>query len=225
MGTTSRELPAAGLADALFPRVRQRVLAILFGNPQRSFFLNEVVALAGSGKGAVQRELAALAQAGLLTLTRQGNQAHFRADEASPVFGELRSLVLKTSGLALVLQEVLQPLAASIDAAFVFGSVARHTDTASSDIDLMVLSPTLGYGELLATLEGASARLGRRVNPTVYTFDEFQRRRRARNAFVASAIGDARIWVIGSEGALHERRPAATLRPRQAAEGGAARRR
>lgn len=101
MGMNHPTPPAtSGLADALFPKVRQRVLAVLFGNPGRSFYANEVIALAQSGTGAVQRELAALAEAGLLTVTKHGNQKHYQANAAAPVFDELRSLVLKTVGMA-----------------------------------------------------------------------------------------------------------------------------
>ena len=100
----------ASLADALFPKVRQRVLAVLFGNPTRSFYANEVIALAGSGTGAVQRELAGLSQAGLLTVSRQGNQKHYQANADAPVFAELRGLVLKTSGVVDVLRTALRPL-------------------------------------------------------------------------------------------------------------------
>jgi len=111
--------PASSLADALFPKVRQRVLAVLFGAPDRSFYANEVIALAQSGTGAVQRELAALSAAGLLTVRKQGNQKHFQANALAPVFAELRGLVLKTTGLADVLRAALAPLAAHIASAFV----------------------------------------------------------------------------------------------------------
>lgn len=102
MGTNKSTLPeTAGLADALFSKVRQRVLAVLFGSPDRSFYANEVIALARSGTGAVQRELASLAAAGLLTMRKQGNQKHYQANAAAPVFSELRSLVFKAMGLAM----------------------------------------------------------------------------------------------------------------------------
>src|SRR5690606_1992095 len=128
------------IADALFPKVRQRVLAVLFGTPDRSFYANEVIALAQSGTGAVQRELAGLSAAGLLSVTRQGNQKHYQAHADARNVAELCGLVLKTMGLADVLRAALVPLAAQIDRAFVYGSVARQQDTAHSDIDLMVVS-------------------------------------------------------------------------------------
>ena len=157
------------IADALFPKVRQRVLAVLFGTPDRSFYANEVIALAQSGTGAVQRELADLAKAGLLTVSKQGNQKHYQANASAPVFTELRGLVLKTMGLADVLRAALAPLAGQIDGAFIYGSVARQQDTAQSDVDVMIVSSTLGYGEVFGALEGATASLGRKLNPTLYS--------------------------------------------------------
>ncbi|MGI8547806.1 MAG: transcriptional regulator, partial [Gemmatimonadaceae bacterium] len=137
MGDPSR------LADALFTKVQQRVLGILLGNPERSFYANEIIRLACSGTGAVQRELTRLQTGGLVTVSRVGNQKHFQANPAAPVFDELRALVLKTSGLADVLRSALAPLASGIHAAFVYGSLAKREDTATSDVDLMVISDTL----------------------------------------------------------------------------------
>lgn len=190
-----------GLADALFTKVQQRVLALLFGNPGRSFYANELIALAGSGTGAVQRELARLAASGLVTVSHVGNQKHYQANAASPVYEELRGLVLKTSGLVDVLRVALQPLAARIESAFVYGSVAKQQDTAGSDIDLMVVSDTLSYADLFAALEGAAEKLGRAVNPTVYSRKELDKRVRSDNAFIKRVWSQPRLQVIG---ALHE---------------------
>lgn len=186
-----------GVADALFTKVQQRVLGVLFGQPERSFYANELIELAGSGTGAVQRELARLESAGLVTVTRVGNQKHYQADAASSVYEELRGLVLKTSGLVDVLRAALQPLAARIEGAFVYGSVARQQDTAGSDIDLMVVSDTLTYADLFAALEDAAGRLGRPVNPTVYSRKELDRRVRSDNAFVKRVWSQPRLWVVG----------------------------
>lgn len=193
----------SSLADALFPKVRQRILAVLFGTPGRSFYANEVIALAQSGTGAVQRELATLAEAGLLTVSKQGNQKHFQANAAAPVFAELRGLILKTMGLADVLRVALAPLAQQIEAAFVYGSVAKQQDTASSDIDLMIISPSLAYADVFAALETAATTLGRKVNPTLYTPLEIDRRREQDNAFVTRVLQQPKIWLIGTEEQLH----------------------
>ena len=189
-------------ADALFPAVRQRVLAVLFGAPDRSFYANELIALARSGTGAVQRELASLLAAGLVTVRDQGNQKHYQANAASPVFAELRGLVLKTVGLADVLQAALAPLADQVAAAFVYGSVARQQDTAASDVDVLIVSDALGYAEVFGALEGAAQTLGRTINPTLYTRPELARRRAQDNAFVTRVLDQPRIWLMGDEEAL-----------------------
>lgn len=188
---------STGVAGALFTKVQQRVLAVVFGNPGRSFYANEVIALAGSGTGAVQRELARLEAAGLVTITRVGKQKHYQANAAAPVFEELRGLVLKTSGLVDVLRAALAPLAAQINTAFVYGSVAKGQDTAKSDIDLMVVSDSLSYADLFAALEEATNQLGRTVNPTVYSQQELDKRVRADNAFIKRVLAQPKLWVIG----------------------------
>lgn len=187
------------MADALFPRVRQRVLAILFGNPDRSFFTSELTAMAQSGTGAVHRELTDLAAAGLLNVTTQGNQKHYQANREAPVFAELRSLVLKTFGLGDVLRGALGPVADKIVVAFVYGSVAKQQDTAASDVDVLIVSDVLGYGDVFAALEPATTSLGRAVNPTVYTTSQLAKRVKQDNAFVQRVLDQPKIWLIGEE--------------------------
>jgi predicted nucleotidyltransferase len=197
MGTTPP--PNSSIADALFSKVRQRVLAVLFGTPDRSFYTNEVIGLAQSGAGAVQRELADLAAAGLLSVRKQVNQKQYQANAASPVFAELRSLVLKTSGLAHVLRTALLPIAPQIAVAFVFGSMAKQQDTAASDVDLLVVSDTLGYGDVFGALEAASQTLARTINPALYTVVDFKARQLGDNAFINRVMQQPKIWLIGQE--------------------------
>src|SRR5262249_26657782 len=154
-----------GLADALFAKVQHRVLGVLFGSPRRSFYANELIALARSGTGAVQRELRRLEASGLVIVTRVGNQKHYQANSSSPIFEELRAIVLKTVGLADVLRVALAPVSKDIRAAFVYGSVAKGQDTAASDVDLMVVSDRLSHADLFVALERATAQLGRKVAP------------------------------------------------------------
>jgi predicted nucleotidyltransferase len=190
------------LSNALFTKVQQRVLGIIFGNPDRTFYANEIIRLAGSGTGAVQRELAKLQAAGLVVVERVGNQKHFRANKGAPVFEELSSLVFKTSGLADVVRAVLAPLARQIHVAFIFGSFAKNGVTTSSDVDLMLISDTLAYPDIFAALESAAQRLGRAVNPTIYTPSEFAKRVEHGNAFVSRVLAQPKIWLIGSDDAL-----------------------
>lgn len=201
-GKTKRTVRRASLADALFSTTQQRVLALLFGQPDRSFYANELIARVGAGSGAVQRELARLEQSGLVTVKRMGTQKHYQANPQSPLFSELRGIVQKTVGLADPLRAALAPFADDIIAAFVFGSVAKRQDTAASDIDLMVVSDTVGYADLYSALEAVGTRLGRAVNPTVYTRKQLAKRRQEDTAFIRRVFEQPKVWIIGSDDAL-----------------------
>ena len=188
----------SGLADALFSTTQQRVLALLFGQPSRSFYANEIIRLAGSGSGSVQRELARLARSGLVTVTRIGRQKHYQANPDSPIFEELCAIVQKTVGLVGPIREALAPLSSNIKLAFIYGSVAKQVDTASSDIDLMVVSDDLTYGDVFSALENVIEKLQRTVNPTVYSEAELNKRVKGENGFVKRVLSQPKLWVIGS---------------------------
>ncbi len=136
--TLSQPPCGSTLIDALFTSTQQRVLALLFGQPDRSFFVTELMSLANSGRGAVQRELARLAQSGLVTVTKVGNQKHYQASHRSPLFEELCSIIRKTVGLQEPIQTALEPLEKKISVALIYGSIAMRLDTAASDIDLLM---------------------------------------------------------------------------------------
>lgn len=188
-----------GLGDALFSKTQRQVLGLLFGNPGRSFYANEIVRHAGVGIGSVQRELEKLAGVGLLTVTKIGNQKHYQANCAAPIFDELRGIVLKTFGLTDVLRGALVGLADRIEVAFVYGSVAKATDTASSDIDVMIISRVLGYTDVVAHLADAETRLGRAANPTIYKPDDFARKLASGNAFLSRVMEQPKLFLIGTE--------------------------
>jgi predicted nucleotidyltransferase len=194
--------PRRSLADALFSATQQRVLGLLFGQPERSFYATEVIGLVGAGSGAVQRELAKLEQSGLASVHNVGTQKHYQANRESPLFSELCAIARKTFGLAEPIREALAPLASKIAAAFVYGSVAKRKDTASSDIDLMVVSDHVTYADVFAALEPITGRLGRLVNPTLYTTKDFVRRRKQGNAFLTRVVAQPKVWVIGGEDEL-----------------------
>lgn len=190
--------PSAGLAGVLFTPVQQRVLGLLFGQPDRRFQSGELIRLAASGTGAVHRLLTRLAVSGLITVERVGNQKHYQANRASPVFGELHGLIVKTSGLLSPLRAALAPLADRIRAAFVYGSVAKGTDQAASDIDLTVIADKLDYADVFSALQAVEAELGRTVNPNVMSLVEW-RRKRKQPGFVSRIAGQAQLFVIGSD--------------------------
>ena len=196
MGTKSTR---TGLADALFTPVQQRVLGLLYGQPRRSFQSAELIRLADSGTGAAHRLLTRLADAGLVTVTRSGNQKHYQANRDNPVYAELRGLVTKTVGVVDPLRQALAPFAKRIAAAFVYGSVAKHVDTAKSDIDVMVISNKLSYPDLFRSLQGAERLLARRVNPNVMTRDEWRAKRDQSGSFVSRIAKQPRLFLIGSD--------------------------
>jgi predicted nucleotidyltransferase len=195
---------ARGLADALFAKTQQRVLGLLFGSPDRSYFANEIVRMAKSGTGAVHRELDALEAAGLVTSTRSGNQKHFRANRASPIFAELHGIAVKTFGVADVLREALAPVASGIRAAFIYGSVAKGTDTATSDIDLMLISDRVTYSDFFEIAEKAERRLMRKVKPAIYPEAALRRLALSGNAFVNRVLAQPKVFLVGSENELRE---------------------
>jgi predicted nucleotidyltransferase len=201
LGTTKRSGRSSrrGLADALFTKTQQRVLGALFGHPERSFYASELIRDAGTGSGAAQRELARLEESGLLVARRIGHQKHYQANAASPLYSELLNIVLKTVGLAEPLRDALKPLSSAIRAAFVYGSVAKATDQSASDIDLMIISDSLTYGEVFGGLERVTRAVGRKINPTVYTVAEFSKRAKTENAFVTRVLEQPKLWVIGSD--------------------------
>ena len=190
MNTTS-------IADALFTKTQQRVLATLFGKPDQSFYLNEIVRLANIGKGTVKRELERMTAAGLLTIKRIGNQNHYQANPDSSIYSELLGITRKTFGIADVIKAALLPLDAQIEQAFIYGSVAKEQDTASSDIDLMVISDTLPYATLMTALIEAEPTVGRPINPTIYTAQQIRDKLHGNNAFITRVLAQPKLWIKG----------------------------
>lgn len=192
----------AGLADALFSGTQQRVLGLLFGQPSRSYYATELIGLAGVGSGSVQRELERLTRSGLVTVRAVGNQKHFQANPDSPLFAELCGIAQKTSGLAEPLREALRQFESDIDAAFVYGSIAKRQDVAGSDIDIMLIADALTYGDVFSALEAASERLGRQVHPAILSRKDLAKRVKADSAFVTRVLSGPKIWLIGGKDAL-----------------------
>jgi predicted nucleotidyltransferase len=187
------------MADALFTPVQQRVLRFLFGQPDRRFQSAELIRLVKGGVGAVHRQLGRLERAGLVEVTRVGNQKHYQARRESPVFADLQGLVVKTVGVVEPLRNSLNVKADSIHAAFVFGSIAQGSDHAGSDIDLMVLSDVLHYPDLFEAVQEAETRLARPINPTVMSVADWRAKRGQEDSFVARVASQAKLFVIGSD--------------------------
>lgn len=194
-----KALKAEGLADALFDTVMQRVLALLIGQPDRAFSTSELIRLAGSGTGAVHRLLLRLTSADLVFVTNVGNQKRYQANSQSPIFAELSGIVRKTVGLTVPIGKALAPLARRITAAFVFGSIAKKTDTGRSDIDLMVIGERISHHEILEVLIPLDAVLGRSVSPKLMTPAEWKEKLGKGNPFVRKVSEQPKLFIIGSE--------------------------
>jgi predicted nucleotidyltransferase len=187
------------IGDALFTKAQQRVLGLFFGRPDKSFYVNEVVRFAAMGKGVISRELAKLAGAGLLVVSKQGNQNHYQANAASPVFHDLVEIVKKTFGVTGVLQAALAPVLARCEHAFIYGSMAKGAGHAGSDVDVMLVGSELGYSDIMRLLEGAETQLQRSVNPTIYTPSEFAERLADGQSFVAKVMAQPRMDLLQSD--------------------------
>jgi predicted nucleotidyltransferase len=190
------------LADALFTTTQQRVLGFLYGQPERSFFASELIELTKSGSGAVQRELARLIDSGLVTSRPIGRQRHYQANSKAPIYDELRSIIVKTAGFAEPLRMALAPLASQISLALLYGSVAHGTATAASDIDLLVVADDLILEDLYSALALVESQLGRKISPTLYTVQEFTRRRNNGNPFLNKVLARPCVPLIGDPHAV-----------------------
>ena len=193
---------AVRIQDALFPSVQQRVLGILFGQPDRRFQGAELIRMINSGTGAVHRQLTSLTASGLVNVTQIGNQKHYQANPDSPVFEELCGLIRKTVGLREPLQRSLEPLKDQIDVAFIYGSVARGTDTARSDIDLMLIGEGLDYISVHDTIQNAETKLQRKINPNLTTLSEWEKKLEEENPFISNINKQAKLFIYGSEDEL-----------------------
>jgi predicted nucleotidyltransferase len=184
------------ISDALFSDSQSRVFRWLFGQPERSYHLSELRRLTGLGSASLQRELNKLAEAGLVHSERIGNLRTFQANAESPVYGELVGLTRKTMGVEPMLREALEGLAPKLETAFIYGSVAKGTDRAKSDIDVMLVGKDLLLSKVLELLVPLEAQLGRKINPTLLTPAEFKRRRAERDSFVNRVLSQPTLPLM-----------------------------
>lgn len=184
------------LSDALFTTTQQKVLGLLYGQPDRSFYTKEILRLTGMGVATIKRELDRMLAAGILKMIRIGNQHHYQANPQCPIYSELVNIVKKSFGVTDVIRRALLPLTDRIAWAFIFGSVASGKETAASDIDLMIIGD-VSFSETVSALYPIQETLGRDINPKVYRKDEWNRMRKANDAFVKDVVAKPRMDVIG----------------------------
>lgn len=189
--------------NALLPKTRQAILAATLVRPEKAWYASELARRMGVPSSSLQWELRDLSEAGILKSHRQGRMVYYQANADSPIFPELRGLLLKTAGLADILADALKPLTSKLRIAFVYGSIASGTEQSDSDVDLMVVGNVRPV-DLALPLRGARESLGREINPTVYTLAEFRKKRRTRNHFLTMVLDKPKLFVIGSSNDLEK---------------------
>lgn len=186
------------LSELLFPnQYRRKVLALLLMQPEQKMHLRELARQTQAAPGTLKKELDALCFVGLLRSERVGNQVHFQANQDHPVFAELQALVRKTTGLADVLRQALQPLGEQVELALVFGSMASGSAHAGSDVDLLVVG-SASFAQVVEATYAAQAPLGRDINPKVMTATEWAAKRLEGNPFVQELLVKPQILLIGT---------------------------
>ena len=190
---------ATSLARALFSQVQLRVLSLLIGQPSRSYQLTDVITLVGSGRGAVQRELRKLTSAGIVELSINAGRKVYQANKQSPIFRELHGIIVKTAGIAGPLRTALRTFSNKISLAFVYGSIAKGSETAKSDVDLMIIGRDVAYSDVYKALQKAERRLQREINPTLMSASEWNKKLSDGNQFIGKIAQQPKIFVIGTE--------------------------
>ena len=183
------------LGDALFTRTQQKVLGLLYAQPQKSFYTKEILRLTGMGVATIKRELDRMVAAGILTMTKRGNQHHYQANFECPVYHELIGIIKKTVGVADVIKQALLPLAGKINRAFIFGSVASGKESSTSDIDLMIIGD-VGFSEAVNALYSIQEKLGREINPKIYRKDEWSQMLNNKDAFVQEVLAKPQMDIM-----------------------------
>jgi predicted nucleotidyltransferase len=193
----------SSVLTALFPQVRQGVLAATLGQPDKWWYLSELADRLGTRPSSLQRELLSLVASGILMHRREGTRAYFKAETQSPVFEDLRQLFEKTAGLAPMLERILKPFGIKIRCAFIYGSVARNRERATSDVDVMVIG-SAGLVDLSPALRKAEGQLGREVNVTAYSSEEFREKIKSRDHFLTAVLRRRKQFVKGGQSDLDE---------------------
>lgn len=201
------------LGTLFFGAYRRQVLSLLLLHPGESFHLREIARITGTQPGTLRRELAQLADAGVLSKEKVGNLVRYKAEAACPIYDELRGILKKTAGVADVLREALAPLGDRISAAFVYGSVASGGERHPSDIDVMIVG-TASFEEVVRALHPCQEQLRREINPNVYGLAEFRKKAKEKGSFLARVMAEPKLFILGNEDDL--RKPGANRKGKAA---------
>lgn len=186
------------ISQTLFGKTRRAVLSLLYSHVDEAFYLRQIVRVAGVGLGAVQRELKLLSDAGIIQRIVRGRQVYYQANPQCPVFGELKALVIKTVGIAAIVQAALAPLADRIRIAGIYGSIARSEEHRGSNVDLLVVGKVT-FAEIVSALDQAQKTINREINPTVYPVDEFQSKLSAGHHFLSTIVEKPMFFLFGDK--------------------------
>lgn len=186
------------MLNSLFSKTKRRLLALIFLNPEKQYYLIEIARLTGISQGTLHREIKPLIYDGILQSEKRGSQIYYSVNKSNPIYAELRGIIYKTFGVSDVLTLALKPLKKKIKLAFIYGSIAKGEETARSDIDLMVIG-NAKFGDVVLAISKAEKSLGREINPTVFPIEEFQSKLRERQHFLTAVIKSPKLMLIGSE--------------------------
>lgn len=185
------------LSDLFGSKLRAKVVAWIFTHPDEHYFVRQLTAILKEDATNVSRELARLARMSIVTCEQVGRQKHYRANRQCAIFNELHSLALKTAGLADILRSELSQFGEQLVLAFIYGSMASGNDTASSDIDLMIVG-SMDELKLHRAISNAETRLARQINYTLMSPAEFKRHKQDRDSFITDILAKPEILVTGS---------------------------
>lgn len=187
--------------DALFPRTRQAILSAVLLRPDKWWYLTDLAKHLGVSPSSLQRELASLVSGDLLITRKDGKRVYFKVNQDCPIVEELQTIFVKTAGIADVINSSLKKFSGKIDIAFVYGSVARMEELSTSDVDLMIVGD-VGLADLVPGLKRAEKALSREINPTIYSPQEFLRRRKEGDSFIDTVLSDSKIFLKGNDSEL-----------------------
>jgi|ERR1700733_12948131 DNA-binding transcriptional ArsR family regulator len=185
---------------AIISPTRQAILTTLFLRPEKDWYLSELAASLGTGPSSLQREIDALVRVGILEKRVDGRRTYIKANQDSPIYPELHGLVEKTSGIVPMLREAIASTK-GLKVGFIYGSVARGEEGASSDVDLMLIG-SLSTMDISPKLRVVEKAVGRQINPTVFSRDEFAKSLTQKNHFLRTVMRNKKIMLVGTEDEL-----------------------
>jgi DNA-binding transcriptional ArsR family regulator len=200
MRNNGRNMRKDSTLAAILSPTRQAVLTALFLRPEKSWYLSELASSLGTGPSSLQREIDALVHVGILEKRIDGRRSYIKANEESPIFPEICGLIEKTSGIVPMLREAIVGTK-GLKIAFIYGSLARGEEGAGSDVDLMLIG-SLSTMDISPRLRTVERTVGRQVNPTVFSLDEFAKNLAQKNHFLRTVMRNNKIMLIGTEDEL-----------------------